>query len=61
MDKAAKLPVKTYRIPESHGYYVIGLDVFHQLHCLVGPTIEGISHKYLISTKESTPLASMGC
>ncbi|GFF55726.1 hypothetical protein IFM58399_10144 [Aspergillus lentulus] len=34
IDKAAKLPIKTYPMPEKPGYYVIGLDVFHQLHCL---------------------------
>jgi hypothetical protein len=36
---AAKLVNKTVPIPEdlgySSGYYLIGLDVFHQLHCLV--------------------------
>ena len=35
MEQAAKLPVKTTPIPEAPGYYVVGLDVFHQLHCLV--------------------------
>ncbi|RHZ47801.1 oxidase ustYa family protein [Aspergillus thermomutatus] len=31
---AAKLVNKTVPIPEDPGYYLIGLDVFHQLHCL---------------------------
>ena len=34
-EQAAQLPVKTAAIPEEPGYYVVGLDVFHQLHCLV--------------------------
>ncbi|PKY07907.1 hypothetical protein P168DRAFT_286080 [Aspergillus campestris IBT 28561] len=33
-EQAAQLPVKTAAIPEEPGYYVVGLDVFHQLHCL---------------------------
>ncbi|RFU31226.1 hypothetical protein B7463_g5110, partial [Scytalidium lignicola] len=31
---AQKLPVKTLGIPGIPGFYVITLDVFHQLHCL---------------------------
>ncbi|PKY03303.1 hypothetical protein P168DRAFT_319831 [Aspergillus campestris IBT 28561] len=34
LEQAAKLPVKTAPIPEAPGYYVVGIDVFHQLHCL---------------------------
>ncbi|KAF8993370.1 hypothetical protein BDQ17DRAFT_1312361 [Cyathus striatus] len=32
--EAALLPNKTYPIKEEPGYYIAGLDVFHQLHCL---------------------------
>ncbi|THC87813.1 hypothetical protein EYZ11_012739 [Aspergillus tanneri] len=34
IDQAAKLPNKTVPIQEAPGYYVVQLDVFHQLHCL---------------------------
>jgi hypothetical protein len=33
--EAARLPNKTYPIQNEPGYYLAGLDVFHQLHCLV--------------------------
>ena len=33
--EAALLPNKTYPIKHEPGYYLAGLDVFHQLHCLV--------------------------
>lgn len=36
MSDAAKLANKTVPIPDYPGEYVIQLDVFHQLHCLVG-------------------------
>lgn len=46
---AAKLVNKPVPIPNASGYnsgyYLIGLDVFHQLHCLVfflGPLVNGI-------------------
>jgi len=32
--EAALLPNKTFPIKEEPGYYIAGLDVFHQLHCL---------------------------
>lgn len=32
--EAALLPNKTYPIKDEPGYYLAGLDVFHQLHCL---------------------------
>jgi len=32
--EAALLPNKTYPIKHEPGYYLAGLDVFHQLHCL---------------------------
>lgn len=35
MDQASKLPVQTVPLPENPRYYVVGIDVFHQLHCLV--------------------------
>lgn len=35
MNEAAKLVNKTTPIPDYPGEYVIQLDVFHQLHCLV--------------------------
>lgn len=28
------MPNKTIPLPHSNGHYLIGLDVFHQLHCL---------------------------
>ncbi|KAI9823489.1 MAG: hypothetical protein M1819_001343 [Sarea resinae] len=31
---AKRLPNATAEIPEKPGHYVVGLDVFHQLHCL---------------------------
>ncbi|KAF9467182.1 hypothetical protein BDZ94DRAFT_58297 [Collybia nuda] len=31
---AARLPNKTYPLLGDEGHYVVGLDVFHQLHCL---------------------------
>lgn len=39
IDKASanKLPNKTLPIPGMEGQYITGLDVFHQLHCLVIP------------------------
>ncbi|TFK42241.1 hypothetical protein BDQ12DRAFT_762509, partial [Crucibulum laeve] len=33
-NEAALLPNKTYPIKDEPGYYLAGLDVFHQLHCL---------------------------
>lgn len=35
--EAVLLPNKTYPIKNEPGYYLAGLDVFHQLHCLVRP------------------------
>lgn len=35
MSDAAKLANRTVPIPHDPGYYAVGLDVFHQLHCLV--------------------------
>jgi hypothetical protein len=32
---AARLANKTVRIPGDPGMYIVGLDIFHQLHCLV--------------------------
>jgi len=32
--EAALLPNKTYPIKNEPGYYLAGLDIFHQLHCL---------------------------
>ncbi|KAH6918491.1 hypothetical protein BKA70DRAFT_1457224 [Coprinopsis sp. MPI-PUGE-AT-0042] len=32
--EAALLPNKTYPLKDDPGYYIAGLDVFHQLHCL---------------------------
>jgi hypothetical protein len=34
-DEASRLTNKTSVIPGQHGEYVVQLDVFHQLHCLV--------------------------
>jgi hypothetical protein len=34
--EAALLPNKTWPIVTEPGYYIASLDVFHQLHCLVG-------------------------
>lgn len=36
---ASKLVNKTVPIPDDPGYYVVELNVFHQLHCLVSPEI----------------------
>jgi hypothetical protein len=36
--EAAMLPNRTYPIHYEPGYYLAGLDVFHQLHCLVSPS-----------------------
>ena len=33
-DEASLLPNATSRIPGTPDHYIIGLDVFHQLHCL---------------------------
>ncbi|KIM75131.1 hypothetical protein PILCRDRAFT_38305, partial [Piloderma croceum F 1598] len=33
--QAALLPNRTVAIPGDEGNYVVALDVFHQLHCLV--------------------------
>lgn len=33
--QAAQLTNRTVPIPGDEGYYIAGLDVFHQLHCLV--------------------------
>lgn len=38
MSSAAQLVDKTVPIPDYPGQYVIALDVFHQLHCLVSPS-----------------------
>lgn len=35
MSDAAKLVDKTVPLPDYPGEYVVQLDVFHQLHCLV--------------------------
>ncbi|VTT64839.1 unnamed protein product [Fusarium fujikuroi] len=42
-DSAAKLMNKTLPIPGEPGQYVIELNVFHQLHCLVGDTNASMS------------------
>ena len=34
-DEAAQLTNLTVPIPDDEDHYIIGLDVFHQLHCLV--------------------------
>lgn len=36
MSQAARLVNKTVPIPGEPGQYVVQLNVFHQLHCLVG-------------------------
>ncbi|PKX97279.1 oxidase ustYa family protein, partial [Aspergillus novofumigatus IBT 16806] len=59
IDKAAKLPVKTYPIPERPGYYVIGIDVFHQLHCLVGFNFERILYMDRNEDKDKDGLQNM--
>lgn len=41
---ASNLVNKTYRIPGDEEHYVIQLDVFHQLHCLV----RKLSHLFLL-------------
>lgn len=33
--EAARLPNKTYPVENEKDEYFVGLDVFHQLHCLV--------------------------
>ncbi|KAJ7513185.1 hypothetical protein B0H11DRAFT_2268125 [Mycena galericulata] len=33
-EEASRLPNKTHAIPGDEGHYIIGLDVFHSLHCL---------------------------
>lgn len=40
--QAALLPNKTAPIPGDDGYYIITLDVFHQLHCLVSIHLNGV-------------------
>jgi len=35
-ESARQLPNKTAPIPGDEKRYIVGLDVFHQLHCLVG-------------------------
>lgn len=35
-EEASKLVNQTYRLPGDEEHYVVHLDVFHQLHCLVG-------------------------
>ncbi|KAJ7138306.1 hypothetical protein C8R44DRAFT_607441, partial [Mycena epipterygia] len=35
-EEAAKLPNKTHAIPGDEDHYIAELDVFHNLHCLVG-------------------------
>lgn len=35
-EEASKLVNQTYRLPGDEDHYVVHLDVFHQLHCLVG-------------------------
>lgn len=35
-DEAARLPNKTHAIPGDETHYIAELDVFHNLHCLVG-------------------------
>jgi hypothetical protein len=32
---AMQLPNKTQPVPGDEEHYIVGLDVFHQLHCLV--------------------------
>jgi hypothetical protein len=49
--EAALLPNKTYPIKNEPGYYIIQLDVFHQLHCLVRQLVHLISSQ-LISITE---------
>ena len=34
-DEATQMANKTYPLAQEEGYYMSGLDVFHQLHCLV--------------------------
>ena len=44
--EALLLPNKTYPIKDEPGYYLGGLDVFHQLHCLVSLTGLQVPHFY---------------
>ena len=46
---AAKLTNKTYPLVGSGGNYIVELDVFHQLHCLVSLTLDCLSLQWLIS------------
>lgn len=39
IESAAKLADRTVPIPGDPGQYIISLDVFHELHCLVNLTI----------------------
>ena len=38
MSEAVKLSNRTTPITNDPGYYAVTLEVFHQLHCLVGST-----------------------
>ncbi|KAF9893744.1 hypothetical protein FE257_009914 [Aspergillus nanangensis] len=56
MEQAAQLPVKTVPLPNNPGYYVVGIDVFHQLHCLnqIRLKLWGINHDHKPRTHRST-------
>ncbi|KAF7326324.1 hypothetical protein MKEN_00485800 [Mycena kentingensis (nom. inval.)] len=56
--QAALIPNVTSRIPgDPDGYYIIGLDVFHQLHCLVSISHQLKLQQKLIGTKNMVRMA----
>jgi hypothetical protein len=48
-DQAAQLSNLTAPIPGWDDHYLVGIDVFHQLHCLVGPKNNGCGCVLIVS------------
>jgi tRNA uridine 5-carbamoylmethylation protein Kti12 len=65
-EEAAKLRNETVRIPDDPENYIISIDVFHQLHCLVRDYVLTFNvilllPSLLISIKEHHPEKGLGC
>jgi hypothetical protein len=44
-----QLPNRTAPIPGDEDHYIVGLDVFHQLHCLVRCHLNLIEYAHLLN------------
>lgn len=60
-DQAIKPPIKTSPILEEPGYYVVRIDIFYQLHYLVGQLKGKELYIELTYLREPASLEHLGC